>query len=331
MSNSQLANVRRERRGGLEMTDTESVSTYRAVDTCPSCNSDRFTSAALCGSAFYIDVNGHRFWQPEYEARRCAQCDLVYKSVAADDATLRRYYDVVNFEKWSIEGLFPTEERILTMLKQLDRGCDVLDFGCSTGRLLRRCTDRHRCFGLEINASARTIAEAAGLQMLSEDDLFAPGGGLAFDAILMVDVFEHLSDPTRLVAALAGRLRPGGLLMICTGDSDCPAAQRDLANFWYFRNIEHLVMLNRRHAAYLARETGLELVGWHQVSHYRATLMDCLRQRLQTHVFEIFHRGRSPWLAPILATVPVLRRGRRWTERPGFSTTRDHAIAVFKN
>src|SRR6185312_274339 len=86
-----------------------------------------------------------------------------------------------------------------------------------------------------------------------------------FDGIVLSDVFEHLVNPTEALVVIRKRLATGGYLVLFTGDGDAKACQRDIANFWYFRTPEHLCMLNKKHAEYLAGKLNLRLVSWTQM------------------------------------------------------------------
>src|SRR5262249_23714357 len=150
-------------------------------------------------------------------------------------------------------------------------GSAILDFGCSSGRLLAPLTSTHRCFGVEVNEAAAAEAAKKGITMLSDvADIRAP----KFDAIILVDLFEHIGRPLDLLRSLSRRLTDNGMLAIVTGNGDAPACRRDPALFWYFRNLEHLCMLTRKHAELICKQLGLRLGRWIELSHYELSLRE---------------------------------------------------------
>ena len=316
------------------MTDSslapQSADLLARQDHCPACGAVDYEIVGPPGAGFAAEAGGRHFWQPDYQARRCRCCSLLFKSAIASLDQLDDYYQRVDFRKWEIPGLYPTERRVLGLLNALPIGSRILDFGCSSGRLLSRLTGSFACFGVEINAEAARIASGKGITILAPEYVLQANNAPKFNAITIVDLFEHLSAPTDLLRKLVNQLCPGGRLILCTGDADAPAIRSDPANFWYFRNVEHLCMLNRRHGEYLARELALRLVAWHRESHYDSSSVVRLKQWCQTFAYEVFHRGRSPSLKPALRLVPGFKKAQHWSTRPSWTTTRDHAVIAFE-
>jgi len=237
------------------------------------------------------------------------------------------YYAGVDYRKWEIPGYFPTEKAALAVLRQLPRGSSLLDFGCSTGRLLAGLVNDYRCFGVEIDPRAAGKAAARGITMLQphlrEDN---PEG--EFDGVAMMDVFEHLRSPMAVLRRLSSTLKRDGILVIGSGNGDADACRLDPAQFWYFRNIEHLQMLTLRHARWLERELDMALVRWDRICHYDHSLRTRAGQYLRHWSFWAFRRGPS-LLGGVLRLIPWVRRAEHWKVAPGFSASRDHVVAVF--
>ncbi|HEY6836882.1 MAG TPA: methyltransferase domain-containing protein [Gaiellaceae bacterium] len=96
------------------------------------------------------------------------------------------------------------------VVRLVEAGSRVLEFGCSTGYMSQTLRDRlgASVVGVELNAAAAELAQAHCDRVLIGDaeelDLEAELGGERFDVILFADVLEHLRDP----AALLRRVRP---------------------------------------------------------------------------------------------------------------------------
>ena len=230
---------------------------YASQDRCPACGSDVFARVGPAAPGSTVEVDGRAFTQPPFDARRCGRCHLVFKSAVAAPAVLTDYYRRIDYRRWDTPRLTIPERIVRDVLQTLPVGSRVLDFGCSTGRLLAQVMDRHACFGVEVNAAAAAVATGRGITMLPPDGPPVPPDGRGFDAVVLVDVFEHLDRPVDVLRGLAARLNPGGRLIVSTGNSDAAAVRGEPALFWYFEFIEHLCMLNPSHARSLADALGL--------------------------------------------------------------------------
>jgi SAM-dependent methyltransferase len=298
------------------------------ITCCIGCGGRDFTSSHYAGLPVEVSINGKVFTQPEYYIRRCVLCGLAYKSEILSPAQLREYYDEVDYSKWETEGLYPTELAILKTLTRLPQGSRILDYGCSTGRLLSGLTDRHNCFGVELNDRAALVAKSKGITLLPEEQVLnanAPG----FDAIVLSDVFEHLLEPTKILQSLAGNLNRGGLLLICTGNADARACRNDIANFWYFRTPEHVSMITKKYAEYFAGKMRLKIVFWRKMCHYSPGFVDKLKQQLQhTAYWQLNGTPPSIW-RPVIRRLPGVRRAANWRTQPLYTFSKDHVVAGF--
>ncbi|HEV3408901.1 MAG TPA: class I SAM-dependent methyltransferase [Chthoniobacterales bacterium] len=267
------------------------------------------------------------FEQPPYRIRECERCGLLYRDCTLSAEEFARYYSLVPAQKWAIAGYYPTEAAILARLKALPPRRRILDFGCSSGRLLSSLTATHECHGIEINEEAAHAAAKKGLHMLGLEDLVAKAAW--FDAIILADVFEHLSAPVALLRQLVSALKPTGALMIVTGNGDAPACRRDPAQFWYFREIEHICMFTRRHADFLAGELNLEMHEWTELCHYDLSLREKLVQQLQNFAYWQF-REQTALARGFLNFLPLFSRLRQGDVAPTYSCSPDHVLAVFR-
>lgn len=99
------------------------------------------------------------------------------------------------------------------------RGGKLLEVGCAYGFFLDEAARRFEVTGVEIAPSAADHARRSGHHVVTGD---AHAPELAergpYDVAVLLDVVEHLPDPGAALATLAERVRPGGLLLLTTGD-----------------------------------------------------------------------------------------------------------------
>ncbi len=299
------------------------------VSECIGCKSPNYKVVGDRGLPFDTVINGKSFFQPEYQIRGCNECSLLYKSQILSHSELESYYREVDPLKWDFDGLFPTEELAVRLLSKLPQNSNILDFGCGTGRLMSRLLNRHSCFGVEVNRRAAEIAASKGIKIVQEDHL-TNSSPLSFDAILLSDVFEHLIEPRETLSKITGHLRQGGILLIITGNADAKACKNDIANFWYFRNPEHICMLSRKHAEYLAAYLNLTLIYWTEISHYRMGRFAKFKQHLQNFAYWQFHNGNKSLTPHLLRIIPKVRKAEHWEIPPALTCTNDHVVVGFQ-
>src|SRR5436190_2798073 len=217
------------------------------VKVCPACQSGDARPTGPEAPGFTVRADTKNFVQEPYAVTECAQCGLLYKTRCLTAEEFADYYARINFRRWEIPGFYPTERAVLAILRRMPFGSKILDFGCSSGRLLAPLVSTCRCYGYDLNRTATADAHAKGIEIMAEREFAcAPDG--SFDVVILVDVFEHFLSPTSLLSRLISLIKPGGLLIIVTGNGDNAFCRLDPAQFWYFRNIEHIIMLTRRYA-----------------------------------------------------------------------------------
>jgi 2-polyprenyl-3-methyl-5-hydroxy-6-metoxy-1,4-benzoquinol methylase len=304
------------------------VGDYVTVAGCPECDSREFKATGPEAPGFSVELAGRIFHQSDYFVRECLNCGLLYRTSTLSDETLADYYALVSFQKWESRQYHPIERVVLSVLKSLPAGSRILDYGCSSGRLLSSLCSDYECYGSEVNSAAAQEASVLGLKMIEPRDL-AAALPMKFDAIVLVDVFEHLRKPRLVLQQLLQHAAAGALLVIATGNGDAAVCRRDPAQFWYFRTVEHLCMLTERHALHLAAALRLSVVSLTQVCHYDLSAREKAVLWLHDFVYWQF-RLRTFLARTLLPLLPKIRRARTWTSAPPYTCTRDHVVAVFR-
>ncbi len=105
--------------------------------------------------------------------------------------------------------------RVLNSAASDSRNLAVADIGTGCGATLAELSRRYQAVGMDSSAEAVAFARTHGSRVvqgsLPDDVPFDPG---QFDAVLALDVIEHISDDRAAVSALVRLLKPGGILLV---------------------------------------------------------------------------------------------------------------------
>jgi SAM-dependent methyltransferase len=97
----------------------------------------------------------------------------------------------------------------------LRQGARILDVGCGTGFVLERLLDEYDAWGLEPDPGVRARAgeRVRGRILAGSTEDTGAVGTRRFDAILLLDVLEHLDDDVAALTAVAPLLDRGGIVL----------------------------------------------------------------------------------------------------------------------
>jgi 2-polyprenyl-3-methyl-5-hydroxy-6-metoxy-1,4-benzoquinol methylase len=139
-------------------------------------------------------------------------------------------------------------------------GCRLLDFGSGPSPVL---ADMLRHEGYRVTIYDPFFAPDAAV----------PGAGRdAWDAVVMLEVIEHLHDPRGELARLRSQLVGDGLVILRTGVFDArdpatdPAAPERFLAWWYRRDPTHVFFLTPRTIEWLTTT-----FGWRCIHHKPGT------------------------------------------------------------
>lgn len=235
--------------------------------------------------------------------RECAECGLAYWR-PDDGFDPRSIYDAAYFGGPEAghgyddyagleESLRRSFARRLERLEQPRAGARLLDVGAAFGFAVAEAERRgYRAVGVEISRDAARRAGGRAQGRISVADAaslpFADG---AFDAITLWDVVEHLGDPHAAIREIARLLRPGGQLVLTTGDVESWAARLSGARWHLYTLPEHLFFHSRRSLERLLATHGLRVEACYTDSSFYT--LGYLVERLRKTIF-----GRAAARAP---------------------------------
>jgi len=175
------------------------------------------------------------------------------------DPTL--YASYTAFKTWSMASEAARPEDFESLLR--DAGLapgplDLLDYGFGDGAFLDWARSAgHRVMGAEILPEMVAAATARGHRAIQADTLDQHLGETRFDAIVLLDVLEHLDRPAfRALLALAHKsLKPGGMIVARFPNGDSPVFGR-----YHHGDLTHERPLSAASVGQLAAPEGMTLV-----------------------------------------------------------------------
>jgi SAM-dependent methyltransferase len=166
----------------------------------------------------------------------CPRCGHRQLSRMPSDRRLLALYEDAETEDYVEEeaGQRATARRTLELIERHVPVGRILDLGCWVGYLLAEARARGwEVTGVEPSAWAAAYArDELGLPVVQADLFSADVPAGAFDAIVLGDVIEHLTDPAAALEHIAGLLAADGVLFMALPDAGSTLARRMGARWW---------------------------------------------------------------------------------------------------
>jgi SAM-dependent methyltransferase len=208
---------------------------------------------------------------PELKLRRCPQCGCLWANDARkENGILTEAYERVIDSYFDSEENDPRYLRFYEKLEQLVRryvsGRTILDVGCGEGVFLSTISDEWSKQGLEPSESGANLARKRNLDV-ARATLDNPSMQYEVDLISALDVIEHVVDPHDFVESFKRHLRPGGVVLLLTGDADSYAARIAGPQWSYLRWCGHISVFSQSGLRKLLQSHGFEVLGWKRCEH----------------------------------------------------------------
>jgi len=195
----------------------------------------RVVACPLCGTPEVDTV----FSRHGFAYQRCRRCDLVRVNPQLTQAAIAGIYEVGYAGKSravaAVDTPLSAAERAILDTLERDAGGRgrLLDVGCFQGRLVRAAAHAGwQAVGTEISPEAVSHARRAfdlDVRLGALEDIHFPDAH--FDAVVLVDVIEHLPDPPGTMREVHRILRPGGVVYLWTPNFDC-VTRRAMGRKW---------------------------------------------------------------------------------------------------
>ena len=214
--------------------------------TCPSCKSaDPIIVGPIpsvdsfAGRPLSCTVSGGNLY-------RCPRCQLSFRYPRLTRSDLDKLYQDANSDYWQYKDGARRDWILAKNWLQRDIGRKILDVGCWDGEFLSNLPGQWERFGIEINKEAAVRARNVGVHIIS-DNVYQSEENLDdfFDVITAFDIIEHLEDPGIFLTQLIKYIRPGGHILIGTGNTDVWQWKIAKGRYWYCWTAEHISFINK--------------------------------------------------------------------------------------
>ncbi len=311
-----------------------------AACVCPDCGSRAVQDHGACRSPASLESlpPEERHLVDSAAASRlyiCQSCGLGFRHPTLSDSSLQRMYALMPTERWQ----YPAENVAWTMARtwllrryaRTDR-IRVLDIGAFDGAFLKLLPAEWDRNAIEPSAAARRTLQQSGIPCVSEF-LTTPSKSQAgtFEVVTMFDVFEHLASPSESLAQAIAYLKPGGHLLISTGNCDHWTWRLLGGDHWYCEPLQHIRFGSPKYVSMLAKRCGACLLQSRSHSHRQRRIVELAKESFETVAFAAL-RDR-PWWLPIIKLAlkcPGITYVRHKTTAPYAPALSDHLFAVLQ-
>ncbi len=160
-----------------------------------------------------------------------------------------------------------------------------LDFGCGAGGFLKFLRERStlegrplELTGHDVGSYADQLRDRDGFRILDLADL-AREPDACYDVISLIEVIEHLPSPLEPLQLVARLLKPGGLLLLTTGNLESRVARREGIRYRYCAPEIHVSLFNPRALGRLYARVGLTPCAVRYAGAVKFKVLKTLRHR----------------------------------------------------
>ena len=168
----------------------------------------------------------------DYELLRCNECSFEFAFPQIEGSG--SFYDWVTSQpKYYVESRWEYY-KVLDLLAKESKGIRLLDVGCGDGQFFDVINQSERLkidlYGLDTTAASIEICRNKGYNVFCMDiqKFKSVHGEIHFNIITAFHVLEHIADPKKFLAEIAGLLEPSGSIFVST-----PYSPMDFELDWY--------------------------------------------------------------------------------------------------
>jgi SAM-dependent methyltransferase len=263
---------------------------------------------------------------------RCSTCLLTFSYPRPDRDELNAMYVAGAPDTWAVSEVSrPDWELAAAWIEESHPRGSVVDVGCFDGGFAALLDSGIKRYGVEIHAEAAQRArEQHGVTIIGKDYTDLLDSSDEYDCIASFDLIEHVHDPQELLSVLASRVKPGGSIIIGTGNADAPTWRFMRGRYWYSWYPEHIAFISPRWSERAAAHSDLSVERIQRLSR-GAGHARFAKEALQNLIY---------YLLPEKPTAAVRRRRLRRLgleaisgpdlSPPTWASSRDHMLVQFR-
>jgi len=190
-----------------------------------------------------------------------------------------------------------SQRRLAALRRHLTSRARILEIGVRDGSFGAAAAREFEYVGIDRAAAVARAARARGLDVYCSTVPNFVNTGPAFDAIALFHVFENLADPHDALARMKDLLKPGGVLLLSTFDTE-GLVYLVTERRWMTQNFRtHLILYSRSALIELLEHSGFEIVSIGAELAYRD-------QRFLRHSVAMRWPGLAPLVRMLLKVLP---------------------------
>ncbi|MDB9541124.1 class I SAM-dependent methyltransferase [Anabaenopsis arnoldii] len=302
---------------------------------CRACGSDRLVYLWDCADfpKGLLEQVGLSDLSPG-QLYRCQDCGLGQRLPCLTADELKQVYatapgGAMDYELAKNAG-WSRSKTLLLEYFQNQESISVLDVGCNEGKFLHNLPTHWHKFGVEGGIQPAKSAGAKGVNVIAQrlQDIDSKWHH-CFDVVTMFDVFEHLINPLEGIDQAEYLLKPGGVLLISTGDMDAWTWRWFKGNHWYLQTPLHLSFATRQFFDYVEKKLPLKVKGVYEIPHQLGSSREVWDDRVKAAYYECWQRGGF-WRLPQRAifSIPQYSHLKHLTSVPWTMKLVDHFLVI---